>query len=47
MDLNKLPEEVIREIFMYFADSEVYFKFRAVNQQLQQYADNYVHLGKF
>ena len=45
MDLNKLPEEIIRKIFSYCADDDVYFKFRAVNQKLRQYSENYVQLG--
>ena len=46
MLVDNLPEELVRKIFSYFTDAEIYFKFRSINQQLREYSDNYVQLGK-
>lgn len=46
MEISSLPEEIIRKIFDHFPDAEIYFKFRCINKQFKQYAENYVQLGK-
>ena len=46
MEISALPEEIIRKIFDHFPDAEIYFKFRCINKQFKQYAENYVQLGK-
>ena len=46
MEIGALPEEIIRKIFDHFPDAEIYFKFRCINKQFKQYAENYVQLGK-
>ena len=42
-----LPEEVIRLIFDYLSDAEIYFEMRNTCLWLRSIADNYVHIGKF
>ena len=46
MEISALPEEIFRKIFDHFPDAEIYFKFRCINKQFKQYAENYVQLGK-
>ena len=46
MDFTALPEEIIRLIFAYFTDADVYLKLRDVNCQVRQCVDNYLRLGK-
>ena len=46
MEISALPEEIVRKIFDHFPDAEIYFKFRCINKQFKQYAENYVQLGK-
>ena len=46
MEIGALPEEIFRKIFDHFPDAEIYFKFRCINKQFKQYAENYVQLGK-
>ena len=46
MEIDALPEEIFRKIFDHFPDAEIYFKFRCINKQFKQYAENYVQLGK-
>ena len=46
MEISALPEEIFRKIFYHFPDAEIYFKFRCINKQFKQYAENYVQLGK-
>ena len=46
MEIRSLPEEIFRKIFAHFPDAEIYFKFRCINKQFKQYAENYVQLGK-
>ena len=46
MEIDALPEEIFRKIFDHFSDAEIFFKFRCINKQFKQYAENYVQLGK-
>ena len=46
MEIGALPEEIFRKIFDHFPDAEIFFKFRCINKQFKQYAENYVQLGK-
>ena len=46
MEIDALPEEIFRKIFDHFPDAEIFFKFRCINKQFKQYAENYVQLGK-
>ena len=46
MLLDDLPEELVRKIFEYFTDAEVYFKLRFINRKIHEYAESYVELGK-
>ena len=44
--LLHLPEELIRVIFSYLTDSDVYFRVRLVCRQLQIFSEKYVQIGK-
>ena len=46
MLLDDLPEELVRKVFGYFTDAEVYFKLRFINRKIKEYVENYVELGK-
>ena len=46
MLLDDLPEELVREIFGYFTDADVYFKLRYICRKIHDYAESYVELGK-
>ena len=46
-NLLNLPEELIRVIFSFLTDSEVYFRVRCVCHQLQVFAEKYVQIGNF
>ena len=46
MLLDDLPEELVREIFGYFTDADVYFKLRYICRKIHEYAESYVELGK-
>ena len=41
-----LPEEVMRYIFDYLSDAEVYFNLRCVCRHLWELAESYVQVGK-
>ena len=41
-----LPEEIIRHIFSFMTDAEVYFNVRCVCRQLRRYVEEYIQLGK-
>ena len=40
--LLRMPEEVIREIFTYLTEDDIYFRLRHVCRQLRKYAEDYV-----
>ena len=46
MLLDDLPEELVRKIFEYFTDADVYFKLRYICRKIHKYAEGYVELGK-
>ena len=46
MLLDDLPEELVRKIFGYFTDADVYFKLRYICRKIHEYAESYVELGK-
>ena len=46
MLLDDLPEELVRKVFGYFTDAEVYFKLRFINRKIKEYVESYVELGK-
>ena len=46
-NLLNLPEELIRVIFSFLTDSEVYFRVRCVCHQLQVFAEKYVQIGNY
>ena len=46
MLLDDLPEELVRNIFEYFTDADVYFKLRYICRKIHKYAEGYVELGK-
>ena len=46
LNILDLPEEVLRHVFSFLADAEVYFNLRCVSRQLRSYVENYVQLGK-
>ena len=41
-----MPEEVIRHIFSYLTDAEVYFKLRCICCQFREITESYVQLGR-
>ena len=47
MEIDKLPEEIVRNIFSYLSDAEIHFKLKHINHQFRHYANSYVQLGKF
>ena len=44
--LVDLPEEILRHVFGYLTDADLYFNVRCACQQLENYVDDYVQLGK-
>ena len=46
MLLDDLPEELVRKIFGYFTDADVYFKLRYICRKIHEYAESYVELGE-
>ena len=47
LDLLELPEEVIRMIFGFLNNGEVYFKLRMVCRKLCDLVENYIELGQY
>ena len=46
LQIIDLPEEVVRRIFSFMADAELYFNVRCVSRQLRHYVEDYVQIGK-
>jgi hypothetical protein len=44
--LDELPEEIIRAIFKYLSDTDVFTNLRLVNRTLKQIVDDYL-IGNF
>ena len=44
--LLNLPEELVRVIFGYLSDQEVFFRVRYVCHQLKIFSEKYVNIGK-
>ena len=44
--LVDLPEEILRNVFGYLTDADIYFNVRRACKELENYVDDYVQLGK-
>ena len=46
MTISDLPEAILRHLFGYMSDTEVYFIMRGVSRRLRQFAEEYVEIGE-
>ena len=44
--IPELPETILRHLFGYMSDTEVYFIMRGVSRRLRQFAEEYVEIGE-
>ena len=46
MTIPDLPDAILRHLFGYMSDPEVYFIMRGVSRRLRQFAEEYVEIGE-
>ena len=46
MTIPDLPDAILRHLFGYMSDPEVYFIMRGVSQRLRQFAEENVEIGE-
>ena len=47
MTISDLPEAILRHLFGYMSDTEVYFIMRGVSRRLRQFAEENVEIGEY
>ena len=47
LNLQDLPEEILRHVFSFLPDDEVHYNIRRVCRQLLRYVEAYVEIGNY